>query len=133
MVLHNQKKLLILSLYDKSKFTSLMKETFGAYIRELRMNNNLTLTQLAAKLNMDSANLSKVENNKRVFDFKKLYLLAEIFNIDLTKLKIEFFSYQIAEKLYENNCSNETLSLAEEKLEYIRQKRAKQGNLKILK
>ncbi len=37
-----------------------MKTTFGEYIRELRLENNLTLTQLAAKLNLDSANLSKI-------------------------------------------------------------------------
>ncbi len=108
-----------------------MKETFGAYIRELRMSKNLTLTQLAAKLNMDSANLSKVENNKRAFDPKKLDLLAKVFKLNLKKLNIEFLSYQIAEKLYENNCSTETLALAEEKLEYIKQKRAEQGNPKI--
>ena len=44
--------------------TSLMKTTFGEYIRLLRNENELTLTQLAAKLNLDSANLSKIENGK---------------------------------------------------------------------
>ena len=43
--------------------TSLMKTTFGEYIRLLRNENELTLTQLAAKLNLDSANLSKIEQN----------------------------------------------------------------------
>jgi len=45
-----------------------MKETFGEYIRKLRTENELTLTQLAAKLDLDSANLSKIENGKREFD-----------------------------------------------------------------
>ena len=52
--------------------TSHMKTTFGEYIRLLRNENELTLTQLAAKLNLDSANLSKIENGKRDFDEKRL-------------------------------------------------------------
>jgi transcriptional regulator with XRE-family HTH domain len=45
-----------------------MAITFGEYIRLLRNENELTLTQLAAKLNLDSVNLSKIENGKRDFD-----------------------------------------------------------------
>jgi len=54
-----------------------MKTTFGEYIRLLRNDKELTLTQLAAKLNLDSANLSKIENGKRDFDEKRLPKLAK--------------------------------------------------------
>ena len=53
-----------------------MKETFGEYIKRLRTENELTLTQLAAKLDLDSANLSKIENSKREFDEKRLEKLS---------------------------------------------------------
>ena len=66
--------------------TSLMKTTFGEYIRLLRTENELTLTQLAAKLNLDSANLSKIENGKRDFDEKRLPKLAKIFKLNITEL-----------------------------------------------
>jgi transcriptional regulator with XRE-family HTH domain len=99
-----------------------MKETFGEYIKRLRTKNELTLTQLAAKLDLDSANLSKIENNKREFDEKRLELLANVFNLDLAKLRTEFFSDIIAKKIYENNCDNETLILAEQKVEYLKSK-----------
>ena len=56
-----------------------MKESFGEYIRKLRNKRNLTLTQLAAMLDLDSANLSKIENGKRDFDEKKLEKLSDIF------------------------------------------------------
>lgn len=102
--------------------TSQMKETFGEYIKRLRTENELTLTQLAAKLDLDSANLSKIENNKREFDEKRLELLANVFNLDLAKLRIEFFSDIIAKKIYENNCDSETLILAEQKVEYLKSK-----------
>ena len=99
-----------------------MKETFGEYIKRLRTENELTLTQLAAKLDLDSANLSKIENNKREFDEKRLELLANVFNIDLSHLRTEFFSDIIAKKIYENNCDSETLILAEQKVEYLKSK-----------
>lgn len=102
--------------------TSHMKETFGEYIKRLRTENEYTLTQLAAKLELDSANLSKIENNKREFDEKRLNLLANVFNLDLAKLRIEFFSDFIAKKMYENNCDTETLILAEQKVEYLKSK-----------
>lgn len=104
-----------------------MKETFGEYIKRLRLDNELTLTQLAAKLDLDSANLSKIENNKREFDEKRLELLSVVFKIDILKLRTEFFSDLIAKKIYENNCDNETLVLAEQKVEYL-----KSRNLTVL-
>lgn len=100
-----------------------MKETFGEYIKRLRTENELTLTQLAAKLDLDSANLSKIENNKREFDEKRLDLLANVFNLDLAQLRTEFFSDIIAKKIYENNCDSETLILAEQKVEYLKSKK----------
>lgn len=99
-----------------------MKETFGEYIKWLRTENHFTLTQLAARLDLDSANLSKIENNKREFDEKRLELLANVFNLNLTQLRIEFFSDLIAKKIYENNCDNETLALAEQKVKYLKSK-----------
>ena len=105
--------------------TSQMKETFGEYIKRLRTENELTLTQLAAKLDLDSANLSKIENNKREFDEKRLVLLANVFNLDLTQLRTEFFSDIIAKKIYANNCDRETLILAEQKVEYLKSKNLK--------
>lgn len=99
-----------------------MKETFGEYIKRLRTENGYTLTQLAAKLDLDSANLSKIENNKREFDERRLSLLSDVFNLDLSKLRTEFFSDFIAKKIYENNCDSETLVLAEEKVAYLKSK-----------
>ena len=81
-----------------------MKETFGEYIKRLRTENGFTLTQLAAKLDLDSANLSKIENNKREFDERRLILLSEVFDLEINKLRTEFFSDLIAKKIYENNC-----------------------------
>ena len=97
-----------------------MRATFGEYIRELRTENNLTLTQLAALLELDSANLSKIETGKRDFDEKRLDKLALVLNLDLNTIKVEFFSALFAKKIYDNNCSIETLTIAEEKVNYLK-------------
>lgn len=108
-----------------------MVTTFGAYIRQLRTNKGLTLTELAALLKLDSANLSKIENGKRDFDEKRLDKLANVFDLDFDKLKAEYFGDQFAKKMYEYKCTYETLRIAEEKVNYLKNVNTKQGELKF--
>ena len=97
-----------------------MKTTFGEYIRLLRTKKELTLTQLAAKLDLDSANLSKIENGKRDFDEKRLPKLSKIFGLNLKELRNEYVTDQIGKQIYETNCTKQLLEVAEEKAEYRR-------------
>ena len=108
-----------------------MKATFGEYIRQLRTDKGFTLTELAALLKLDSANLSKIENNKREFDEKRLDKLANAFDLDFEKLKTEYFGDQIDKKMYAYNCSTETLIVAEEKVNYLKSKNVKQTEIKF--
>ncbi len=108
-----------------------MKSTFGEYIRLLRKDKGYTLTQLAAKLGLDSANLSKIENNKRVFDEKRLDKLAKVFNLDIRQLKDEYFGGQFAKKMLEYNCSMDALKVAEKKIEYLNHIRVKQSKIEF--
>ena len=97
-----------------------MKETFGEYIKMNRIDRGLTLTQLAAQLDLDSANLSKIENGKRGFDQKRLSKLAEAFNLTDKEVEEEYVSDCLAKQIYEMDCSAELLKVAEEKAEYRR-------------
>ena len=106
-----------------------MTEHFGEYIRQLRNEGGFTLTQLGAKLDLDSANLSKIENGKRDFDEKRLTQLASVFNLDIDKLKTEFFSDLIAKKIYQNECSTDALIVAVEKVKYLKEINVKQEKL----
>ena len=108
-----------------------MKQLFGQYIKSLRTEKGLTLTQLGAKLGIDSANLSKIENGKREFDERKLKILSEIFNLNLEELKIEFFAEFFAKKLYNSDCSTDAFVVAEEKIKYLRQQNVKQAKLNL--
>lgn len=108
-----------------------MKESFGEYIRKLRNQKGLTLTQLAAQLGIDSANLSKIENSKRQFDLKRIDKLAEIFKLKPEELVEECLSDQFAQTLYNSNCDIKVLRLAEEKVRYRTEKSYKQGTIKL--
>lgn len=108
-----------------------MQETFGQFIRRERNEKRLTLTQLAAKLEMDSANLSKVETGKRDFDEKKLLGLAVALDIELPFVKKEYLSDQVAKRLYQDHSFKEILTLAEDKISYYIQCNSKQGELDL--
>ena len=104
---------------------------FGGYIKQLRTDKGLTLTQLAAQLELDSANLSKIENGKREFDEKRLDKLATAFSLDIEKLKIEYFGDQFAKKMYAYNCSTDALIVAEEKVKYLKRVNIKQTKIEF--
>ena len=108
-----------------------MEANFGEYIRKLRTNNDLTLTQLGAKLGVDSGALSKIETGKKDFDAKCLDRLANTFDLDIEKLKVEYFGEQFAKKMYAYNCSREVLIVAEEKVKYLKNINVKQEELKF--
>jgi len=97
-----------------------MNETFGQYIRRLRKEKKLTLTQLAAKLELDSANLSKIENGKRDFDERKIDLLCSIFKLEKKQVEKELISEKVVKSIYSYNTSEEILMLAESKLKYLK-------------
>ncbi len=106
-----------------------MEANFGEYIRKLRTQNNFTLTQLGAKLGIDSGALSKIETGKKDFDEKCLEKLANTFELDIEELKTEYFGDQFAKKMYQYNCSPKTLIVAEEKMNYLKNINVKQGEI----
>jgi len=106
-----------------------MKETFGEYIHTLRTNANMTLTKLAAALDLDQSTLSKIENQKRTVPIEIVPKLATIFNLDLKTLEQEYFSEKIAEILYPQDEVEEVLKLAEEKVKYLKIRRTLQGKI----
>lgn len=108
-----------------------METNFGEYIRKLRTQNGWTLTQLGAKLGIDSGALSKIETGKKEFDEELLSNLADAFNLDYEMLKSELISEKIAKKLYQYHCNDNVLTLAEQKVKYIRSKNIKQTLLKF--
>jgi transcriptional regulator with XRE-family HTH domain len=99
-----------------------MNRSICAYIRDKRNELGLTLTQMGARLEIDSGALSKIETGKKVLDPKLIPLIAEVFGDDPNWLKEEYASERIAYLIIEEGCSDNSLQLAEEKLKYFRSK-----------
>jgi transcriptional regulator with XRE-family HTH domain len=97
-----------------------MKETFGEYIHKLRSDNGLTLTKLAAALDIDQSTLSKIENSKRSVPKEILPKLSKFFKLDIKLLEKEYYSEKIADILYKEEDTKELIKLAEEKAKYFR-------------
>ncbi len=108
-----------------------MNETFGEYIHRLRIERKLTLTKLAAALDIDQSTLSKIENMKRNIPEEILPKLASVFNLDIYELEREYFSEKIAGIIYPQRDTQELLKLAEEKVKYFQHKNQQQGKIKF--
>ena len=106
-----------------------MKETFGEYIHRLRIDGSMTLTKLAAALDIDQSTLSKIENGKRLVPENILPKLANVFELNLEELQKEYYSEKIAGIIFPQSDTTELLKLAEEKVQYFRAKLLKQGKL----
>ncbi|HTB99105.1 MAG TPA: DNA (cytosine-5-)-methyltransferase, partial [Ferruginibacter sp.] len=111
-----------------------MEDTFGHYLRTLRNNKGLTLTQLAAKLNMDSANLSKIENGKREFDVKRLSKLCKLFKLDKSQMEKELLSEKFAKSVCEKNIDTTVFTMAKQKINLFSPKpyKLESGNLNVI-
>ena len=57
------------------------KKIFGQRIKELRINNQLTQTQLADLLDVNKSMISEIENGKYATSLERLCILADYFNV----------------------------------------------------
>lgn len=107
------------------------KETFGMLLRKLREEHKLPLRKVAAVLDIDPSTLSKIERDERSANKNMIGKLAELFKVNTNDLSIAFLSDKVAHELISENCSNEVLRVAEEKIEYIRAQGAQRGKIEF--
>jgi transcriptional regulator with XRE-family HTH domain len=92
----------------------------GQIIRSRREEQGLLLRQLAAKLDVDTAILSKIERSERKPTREQILKIAEIFAIDKDELLIQYLSEKIAYEIVDEDVAIETLQLAEEKVKFLK-------------
>lgn len=63
-----------------------MKNHFGKNLRYLRVSNNMTQTDLAAKLNVSHQAVSNYERGQRSCNLDSLILLSELFDVSVDDL-----------------------------------------------
>lgn len=96
-----------------------MSQTFGEYIRELRVSRQMPLRKLAAILDIDQSTLSKIERNERRAVSEMVPILASTFNLDYKEVKVKFLSDNIVNYLCNEDFPLEALKVAEQKIEYL--------------
>lgn len=107
----------------------IINESFGEHIRNLREQNGLPLRKVAAVLDIDPSTLSKIERGERSANKELITVLADLFKEDKEILRLILLSDKVANDLYSEQNSNVILKVAEEKIEYLKNKNLIQGLL----
>lgn len=84
----------------------------GEHIRTLREANDILLRQLAAKLDIDQALLSKMERGERSFRREDIDVLAKIFKQPKKELITMWLADKILKTVRSEKFSKEALRLA---------------------
>jgi transcriptional regulator with XRE-family HTH domain len=90
----------------------------GELIRQLREQEELPLRKVAAQLDIDTSFLSKIERNERRATKEQIIKLTEIFKVDKSYLLVPYLSEIIYYLIGEEDCANEVIKVAEEKVSY---------------
>ena len=97
-------------------------ETFGEYIRQLRMNANLPIRKIAAQLDIDASLLGRIERDERKANKDLIAKIATYYSIDEQNLLKRFLSDTFAYKIIDENVDIDVLKVAEQKVEYLKSK-----------
>lgn len=100
-----------------------MEFSIGRYIRQLRTDSGKTLKEVARILNLDVANLSKIENGQREFDLEKLPMLCDFLKVDIVQVKRNIYSELFAQVIIQNNLEISILDLIREKIIQLNDKK----------
>lgn len=95
-----------------------MDSQFGEKIRALRETQNLFLRQVASLLEMDTAQLSKIEKGLRQLKRDQIPIIAGILKADEDELQALWLADQIYAVLKDEKLANEAIQITEEKIKY---------------
>jgi transcriptional regulator with XRE-family HTH domain len=107
------------------------RESFGEHIRKLREEHKLPIRKVASVLDIDPSTLSKIERGERTANKEMLPQLADLFNVDEKTLSLILFSDKVAYQILEEENSDEILKVAEQKIQYLKNKNLIQGSLDL--
>lgn len=105
-----------MTLYDKSN--NYILKTIGETIRELRESSGLLLREVAAKTEMDTALLSKVERGERLPTREQVLKLSHLFKADEKKLLVLYLSDKLMESIGAEDLAIEAMKQTIKKLKH---------------
>lgn len=95
-----------------------VEKSFGETIRDLRIENHLTLRQVADHLKIDISMLGKIEKNSRNPSKQFIKDISNLFSIDEDLLTVAHLSDTVAYSILDEELATEVLKVAEEKINY---------------
>jgi transcriptional regulator with XRE-family HTH domain len=102
-----------------------MNSQFGERIRELREKQNLYLRQVAPLLEMDTAQLSKIEKGLRQLKRELIPILANILKVESEELLTLWVADQIIDVTSGEDVALKAIQVAEKEIINIRKKMEK--------
>ncbi|MDZ4668545.1 MAG: helix-turn-helix transcriptional regulator [bacterium] len=100
-----------------------MESQFGNKIRALRETQHLYLRQVAPLLEMDTAQLSKIEKGLRQIKRELIPILAEILKTDKDQLQTLWLADQIYAVVKDEKFANEAMQVADKKINLKKKKK----------
>jgi transcriptional regulator with XRE-family HTH domain len=102
-----------------------MNSKFGNKIRILREEQNLLLRQVASLLDMDTAQLSKIERGERQAKKETVLNISQILKINKDELLTLWLADQIYEVVKNEDNALKAMMVAEEQVEYLKASKKK--------
>lgn len=99
-------------------------KSIGEILRENREKKGLLLRQVAAKLDIDTAILSKIERSERKATKEQIIKLAGILDLKEEDLLVHYLSEKIVYEIKDEELGQKALKVAEQKIKYINKKNA---------
>lgn len=100
-----------------------MKSQFGERVTTLREQQNLYLRQVASLLEMDTAQLSKIEKGLRQLKREQIPILAGILKTGTDELLILWLADQLYDIVKDEKLANEAMQMAEQKINSKKRKK----------
>lgn len=91
----------------------------GELLREKREEQGLLLRQVSAKVNIDTAILSKIERSARKASKEQILNLAEILNLNKEDILVQYLSEKILNEIKDEELGENALKVAKKKIKSI--------------
>ncbi|MBL0261247.1 MAG: helix-turn-helix domain-containing protein [Saprospiraceae bacterium] len=105
-----------------------MKSQFGERVRELREKQNLYLRQVAPLLEMDTAQLCKIEKGLRQLKREQIPILANILKVESDELLTLWVADQIIDVTSGEDVALKAMQVAQKEILSKRRKKEDSGN-----
>lgn len=91
--------------------------TFGELIKQARIENKLALREVAAAIELDQSQLSKIERDKMIAPQRVIPKISKCLGIDYKALQIKYLSDKLYKEFKNIDFSLESLEIAVKRLE----------------